>query len=534
MGLKEDVYGISFSNAKAEMECLRNEIKSRINTPFKSLEELEQWASSHCLGNVVLSGSKFLCVSHKGELMIPAAFESYYGTILFWEERSGNKIVSHKWHPEGFDFYDNAYIAGEIGDGTHQPLYYRDYTLPTGYYNRERKSFNRASPFPVFAKETGRDTSHIYTYLQHVAGECYMWLLSWLRTKMLYPNVKTQIVPIFVSRGQGTGKTSFAEVICKGLFGKENVIVSDQYDSTARFNSDYADALIVCLEEKDEYDKRNPSGALKSRATATTIRKELKGIDPIYQESYTDFIMTSNCDVPVRFEGREDQRRFMVMDSDSNFTRKTSELADEVFTKLYGRNASNEKTGTPFVDDKDLIAQFKHELFVRADIAAVKLSSFPKTSAYKKCYTAARSTEANEVEVIMRGIAPFIKASIDKCSLVEELPDGQRIESFCLSEGAFQYIAAYKEHPAYVAVCCPLVFFDKDDCPISNPVIERGIYDCGPWLITDYGLAVIPDMDPLIGGFKYVRGKQRNATAAKFCRIEDYRKDPVGRINVGT
>ena len=309
MSLYDDVYGLSYKNAEAKLALLNTEIKQKVGQGFSSLEELEEWAHDHLLDKVVYMNmsKKFFFVSHKGELLGIDGFMNFYKNVLFYRARRGNHTEEIPWAPEGFEFYDKAYIAGESSDGVHKPLYYRDYTVPSGYYNEERGAFNVAKPFPVFAKETGRDTSHIYTYIEHLAGECAPWLLAWLRAKLLYPTVKTQVVPIIVSRAQGSGKTTFAEVICKGLFGKDNVIVSDQYDSTARFNADYADALIVCQEEKELEDKRNPAGALKSRATATTIRKEQKGVDPIYQESYTDFIMTTNKDVPIKFDGREDQ-----------------------------------------------------------------------------------------------------------------------------------------------------------------------------------------------------------------------------------
>ena len=534
MSLYDDVYGITYQDAESSIKLLLSAFKQQVGHGFSSLEELEQWAHDHYLDKVVFSNMshKFMCVSHKGEIMLPEMYDKYYSNLLYYEETEGKKIVTHFWHPEGFEYYDKAYVVGEQTDGIHKPLYYRNYVVPTGFYDEERDAFNIAKPFPVFAKETGRDTSHIYTYIEHIAGECAMHLLAWLRAKLLYPTTKTQVVPIIVSRTQGSGKTTFAEVICKGLFGKDNVIVSDQYDATARFNADYADALIVCQEEKEETDKRNPAGALKSRATATTIRKEQKGIDPIYQESYTDFIMTTNKDVPIKFDGREDQRRFMVMESDPNFTRKTSDLADEVFTKLYGYDANYQRTGKPFVDDAELIAQFKHELFSRADIAAVKLREFPKTAAYKRCFTLPRTTEATEIESIMRALAPFIKASLEQKQAITTIGD-QKLEEIVQYPGAVQYIPAYKEHSAFIALCRPLVFYEMQTMkPMSHSTVERGIADCGPWLNEEYGIAIIPDMDPLLGGFTNVHGRYRTAPAAKFCLLSDLHKNPINHVEL--
>ena len=52
----------------------------------------------------------------------------------------------------------------------------------------------------------------------------------------------------------------------------------------------------------------------------------------------------------------------MVMEADSSFT-SHNERAKEIFEKLYGYSSNGEKTGVPFVEDYDLISQFKHELY---------------------------------------------------------------------------------------------------------------------------------------------------------------------------
>ena len=524
MSLFDDVYGLSYKSAESKSNILNEELKDHVGLGFSSIEELEEWAHDHLLDKVVYMtmNHKFFFVSHKGELLTQKDFIDYYKSLLFYAEKRGAKTIEVPWVPEGYTFYDKAYIAAEQSDGVHRPLYYRDYTVPSGYYNEERDAFNVAKPFPVFAKETGKDTSHIYTYIQHIAGECAMWLLAWLRAKLLYPTVKTQVVPIIVSRAQGSGKTTFAEVICKGLFGKDNVIVSDQYDSTARFNADYADALIVCQEEKELEDKRNPAGALKSRATATTIRKEQKGVDPIYQESYTDFIMTTNKDVPIKFDGREDQRRFMIMEADQHFTRKESALADEVFSKLYGYDGEYNKVGVPFQEDKDLIAQFKHELFTNKEIAEIPLRNFPKTAAYNRCFSIPRTTEATEIESIMRALAPFIKASLEQDKLVTELPDQGKLSDVIQFEHAVQFMPEYKEYKKFIALCRPLVFYEMGSGkPYAHSTVERGILDCAPWLLTEYGIAINPNMEPIPGGFDKIAGRYKMAPTARFCLASD-------------
>lgn len=531
---RADVYGETFRKAKEQMELLAQEIMQRSGVGFTSVQECAEWAHNHVLDRLLYSPMthRFFNVSHKGEIISDNVFQQYYGSILFY--RAVNMDGNEKrmtWTPNSFIYYDKASIPAEQSDGVHSPLYFRSYVKPTGYYDPERGAFNVAKPFPVYARNTGRDTSHIYALIEHIAGECAMWLLAWLRAKLIHPTVKTQVVPIIVSRAQGSGKTTFAEVICKGLFGKDNVLVSDQYDASARFNADYADALIVCLEEKEEIDKRNTTGSLKSRATATTIRKEQKGIDPIYQESYTDFIMTTNKDVPVKFDGREDQRRFMVMEADDEFTRKNSEYADEVFTKLYGYDANYQKVGTPFVEDRDLIAQFKHELFTRSDIAAIQLRKFPKTAAYKRCFTLPRTTEASEIESILRAIAPFLRASLDKGSIVQVI-DNVQLEDIISVPAAVKMVLEYGALPKHVALCRPLVFFDNDSRkPFQHSTVERGLYDAQDWLAEEYGLALIPDMDPLIGGFPNVPGRYRMSPAARICLKADVNKRKMTHVS---
>ncbi len=519
MSLYDDVYGISYKAAQHKESLIISEINSHIGYEYQDIDELKTFAKDHLLDKVVYMSMqhKFYCVSHKGELLTQKDFEDYYRSILALTIRQGNRIVESVWSPTSFEYYNNAYIAAEQSDGVHKPLYYRDYFVPTGYYNEERDVFNIAKPFPVFAKNTGKDTSHLYTYIQHIAGECAMWLLAWLRAKLLYPTVKTQVVPIIISRAQGSGKTTFAEVICKGLFGKDNVIVSDQYDATARFNADYADALIVCQEEKEETDRRNPAGTLKSRATATTIRKEQKGVDPIYQESYTDFILTTNKDVPIKFEGREDQRRFMVMEADEEFTRKESSLADEIFTKLYGYDACYNKVGTPFTEDKDLIAQFKHELFVRKDIADVPLREFPKTAAYKRCFTLPRTNEATDIEAILRSLAPFIKESLLQNKVVSMLPNGTKLSDIVSVEAALQFMPAYKDYKKLIAICRPLVFLDPStDRPYAHSTVERELTSAKGWLLLDYNLVIDYNSDSIPGGFTGIAGRYKMAPAARF------------------
>ena len=134
MSLYDDVYGLSYKNAENKINILNAEIKNIIGQGFSSKEELVEWANDHLLNKLVYMNMthKFFCVSHKGELLTQKDFEDYYKTILFTQERVGNRFVTEVWSPSGFEYYDKAYIAAEQSDGIHKPLYYRDYTVPSG------------------------------------------------------------------------------------------------------------------------------------------------------------------------------------------------------------------------------------------------------------------------------------------------------------------------------------------------------------------------------------------------------------------
>jgi hypothetical protein len=530
--LKAAVYGEVYASAQTRMQMIAAEIAQHKGKGFGSDEECALWAKEHLLDMVVISRSQkqFFNLTHLGEMVTLNAWKrAYCSDVLYvWEPPDEHGVSKqHPWSPDGYDYYDKAKIVGERSDGIRKPIHHRDYFTPTGYYDSLTETFNVAQPFPVFAKNTGRDTSHLYTYIKNIAGECSDHLLAWLRYKCMYPKQKTEIVPVIVSRTQGNGKTTFANVICRGLFGRSNVLVTDQYDANARFNADYANALIVCAEEKDEDDKRATAAALKSRSTGTEIRVEHKGVDPVYQDNYTEFVVTTNKDVPIKFEGNNDQRRFMVMGSNPEFTRETSELANEVFKKLYGYDADGNKVGTPFVDDQELIAQFKHELMSSERLEKVNLRAFPHTAEYERCKTLPRTSENTEIDGMLRTLAPFIKQSlIEKKVITEIKPAGSEevlsLSQFITSVSALQYVPSLNGDPPYLALCRPLVFYDQQTArPFNHATVERGIIDCSAWLLSEFGLRVLPNQLPIPGGFMNIMSRYRNAPAARFTLAED-------------
>jgi len=519
-----NVQGITYKEAADLMQQQEYIVGERAGKGFTSQDACIEFAHNNHMDVIVYMKSlgTYRSVNHRGDSLTHAEWKRLYKDILFYTYEDDNGDVRKaQYTADNYAQLSKARIYGEASDGKYTPLYYRDYFVPSGYFNSENGLFNIARPFNTFAKETHADTSAIHTLLRHLAGECYPHLLSWLRHKLIYPTQKTEVIPVFTGE-QGTGKSTFGEVICKALFGKDNVIVSYQYDSTSRFNSDQADALVVCIEEKTQEDARNTSGALKSSATATQVRKENKGVDPYYQDSYTDFVLSTNEFVPVKFEGRGNQRRFMIMEVDPDFTRERSQLADEVFTKLYGYNARGERVGKGMIEDKAMIEQFKFELLNKAN--NVNYRDFPHTDAYQRCFNIPRTGEAVEVETTIKALAPFIKASLEQRKEVTRIvlkdDDGQLnvsdLDGVVADCNAIEFIAAKLGRNNRVAVCKALTFVDRQGRPYSPSVVERILLDMRTWLRDEYDLVLLGNTSAPARGFRGITTKLKHSPAAWF------------------
>jgi hypothetical protein len=518
--------GILYEQARDEMRITRELLEQKEHKGFQSREEAYEFGDkTHCMLRAYSPMHQdFRYVNHVGESLTRTGWNNKYENLFFFTKIDDDtgKIKRIALEPNRFKDTEDARVFSEITNGLREPLYYRDYFRPNGYYNEERGQFNKAIPFKTFARETHADISYVYTFLEHIAGVNYIYLLAWLREKMMNPTKKTEVVPIFVSKVQGTGKSTFAEVICAALFEDENVRVSHQYDSSARFNADHADALIVCLEEKKQDDKRNDASALKSSVTATKIRKEQKGIDPIYQESYTDYVMTTNGEVPIKFDSAV-QRRFMVMEVDDTFTRDNP-LADEVFTKLYGYDGNGAKKGPGLKNDREAIEQFKWELLHNKKAEETSPRDFIKTDAYNRCFAMPRTNEAVEIESLIRSLAPFIQQSLIKHTMIHDVilegedgPMAVNLNDITQAPEGIQFYRPFKDEPERVCVNRMVIFVDQfTSKPFAHSTVERALLDAKKWLREEYGIVLLGKVDPPASGFKLVSNRFRMSPCAWF------------------
>ena len=528
---QENVFGDTYKNAQDAFSSLEFLIKDRVGKGFISREQCEQFVKDNHIGIAVYMKSlgSYRYVNHLGDALTKDAWMALYRSVLFWteEDKKGKQVTVHYDPSSDYNSLRGARIYGELSDGKYEPLYERNYFTPTGSYNEATSTYNIAKPITTFAKETGADTSHIHLLLQKIAGECYPYLLAWLRAKMVSPTRKTEVVPIFVGR-QGTGKSTFGDAICMALFSKDNVIVTDQFDSTARFNSDNADALIICIEEKTQDDKRNTSSNLKARATAKRVRKENKGVDPIFQDSHTDFILTTNELVPLKFEDRGNQRRFMVMEVDDKFTRDASPLADAVFTKLYGFDGDGNQIGKGLVDNKALIEQFKYELATKKGFEDINYRKFPKTAAYHRCFSIPRNNDMIMIEDIIKAITPYIVASLRSGEVVtrvqvedEELNKHDVYLDQVCDVNAFQYHRHKGDFPNRLAVCRNKVFFDAQrNQSLPHSMVERALLDMREHF-KENGIILRSETACPVSGFRALIGKDKYSPTAWFMLAEE-------------
>jgi hypothetical protein len=534
----ENVYGLTYRAAWEQMQVLEQAIADVVGKGFDTAEACAKFASDVHVDIMMLHKSthSYLSVDHHGYALKPAEWSQKYSTVLFYRVNTEEGVKLVAWHPDPYKARNTARINSEKTDGISQPLYYRDFFAPFGYFNHSKGCFNTAAPFKFFAKQTGADTSHIYQLIQHLAKENTLYLLAWLRQKMCNPYKKTEVMPIFVG-GQGTGKSTFGEVICRAMFGEENVLVTYQYDSTARFNADQSDALIVSIEEKTQDDKRNSAAALKSSATATHVRKEQKGVDPSYQVSYTDFVMSTNDDVPLKFDDGTDQRRFMVMEVDKDFTRENP-LADAVFTKLYGIDALGNQISPGLLNDKDVVAQFKHELYMNENVAKTNPKEFIRTEAFTRCFTIPRTNEAIEIETIVKSLAPFIQQSLVNRKVMTSIDvlgddgDKHKMElANLVTTEAVLFVNRRDTRPDRIALCRPIVFAEQFTAkPYAHSVVDKTLRTMQKWLRQMYGLELLAGSDTPSSGFKGVKTRHKYAPAAWFALNENAKQ--VDWVNV--
>lgn len=150
------------------------------------------------------------------------------------------------------------------------------------------KFLNQYDPISYAAQQGGCPT--VLDFLSHIFGEQLGLGLDYLQLLYLKPLVRLPIL-LLVSRERNTGKTTFLNFL-KAIFAG-NMTFNTNEDFRSQFNSDWANKLIVAVDEV-LLDRREDSERIKNLSTAISYKAEAKGKDRSEVEFFAKFILCSN------------------------------------------------------------------------------------------------------------------------------------------------------------------------------------------------------------------------------------------------
>ncbi len=129
-----------------------------------------------------------------------------------------------------------------------------------------------------------------FEILSHIFGEQLEIGLDYLQLLYLKPLYRLPIL-LLVSKDRNTGKTTFLNFL-KAIFAG-NMTFNTNEDFRSQFNSDWANKLIVAVDEV-LLDRREDSERIKNLSTAISYKSEAKGKDRSEVEFFAKFILCSN------------------------------------------------------------------------------------------------------------------------------------------------------------------------------------------------------------------------------------------------
>ena len=126
---------------------------------------------------------------------------------------------------------------------------------------------------PISHRPQEGDFPCIRSLVEHIFGEQYGLGMDYLQLLYLYPIQKLPIL-LFVSGDRNTGKTMFLNFL-KAIF-QNNVTFNTNENFRSQFNSDWADKLLIMVDEV-LLNRREDSERLKNLSTTLSYEVEAKG-----------------------------------------------------------------------------------------------------------------------------------------------------------------------------------------------------------------------------------------------------------------
>ena len=150
----------------------------------------------------------------------------------------------------------------------------------------------------------------IYEVICQSNREAYEYVLNWMAHLIQRTSQKPETA-LVLRGGQGTGKTTFAEILGH-LLGRHYICETNMEHVIGKFNASMADKVLIFCDEAIWGGERSKVGALKTFITSPTIQIEHKGVDPIGMPHYARLILASNEAWAVHAD--PDDRRFVFLD----------------------------------------------------------------------------------------------------------------------------------------------------------------------------------------------------------------------------
>ena len=127
-------------------------------------------------------------------------------------------------------------------------------------------------------------------FIRHIFGDHYELGLDYLQLLFIKP---TQILPILclVSRDRSTGKSTFLKWLKKIFENNLTYLTNDNF--TSQFNSDWANKLLICIDEV-LFNKEELTERIKYLSTTNINKLEAKGKDKREVEFFGKFVLCSN------------------------------------------------------------------------------------------------------------------------------------------------------------------------------------------------------------------------------------------------
>ena len=148
--------------------------------------------------------------------------------------------------------------------------------------------YNTYAPLPHKIEEG--NFSYTLQLMEHIFGQQLNLGLDYLQLLFERP---VQILPILcmVSKERSTGKTTFLKWLKMVFDNNMTYLTNDSFSS--QFNSDWANKLLVCIDEV-LFNKEELTERIKNLSTTNVNKLEAKGKDKREVEFFAKFILCSN------------------------------------------------------------------------------------------------------------------------------------------------------------------------------------------------------------------------------------------------